>query len=159
MVLDIILYPDVRLSAVADLVTEFDSELETLVNDMFDTITSANAFGLTAPQVGVPKQIAAIRVPETKEDHVLINPMIVAYSDNLVKFEEGCLSLPGVFLDMVRYDSIVLKAYDLHGEEHEYEYRGFAAIVVQHQLDLLCGRTINDRSKLMNSNVPSLVIS
>ena len=154
MIRDIIQHPNEAFSKVATLVTDFDDGLAELVNDMKDTMVNGSSYGLAATQIGVNKQVIVLSDLVGDEIYVLVNPMVTQYGDHVVKYEEGCLSVKDYFVEVTRFADIVVTAKTMDGEDREYEFHGPAAVNVQHQLDLLCGVTIKDKTaKLSNLKI------
>ena len=143
--LPIIQYPDPVLSAKAEQVTVFDDELKQLASDMAETMYAAPGVGLAANQVGVLKRIVVIDVSEDKSDlKVLVNPVITSHTDTLEEFEEGCLSLKGLYEKVKRPDGITVKAQDLNGNYFELSATGMLAVCAQHEIDHLDGLVFID---------------
>lgn len=143
--LPIIQYPDPVLSAKAEQVTVFDDELKQLASDMAETMYAAPGVGLAANQVGVLKRIVVIDVSEDKSDlKVLVNPVITSHTDTLEEFEEGCLSLKGLYEKVKRPDGITVKAQDLNGNYFEFSATGMLAVCAQHEIDHLDGLVFID---------------
>lgn len=139
-VLPIVQYPNVALSSRAEPVTEFNEELQQLAADMTETMYAAPGVGLAANQVGVLKRIVVIDVSEDKSSlKVLVNPSIVEHSDTLKDYEEGCLSLKGLYEHVKRPDHVRVRAQDLDGNPVEFEAEGILAVCVQHEIDHLDG--------------------
>ena len=139
-VLPIVQYPNVALSSRAEPVTEFNEELQQLAADMTETMYAAPGVGLAANQVGVLKRIVVIDVSEDKSGlKVLVNPSIVEHSDTLKDYEEGCLSLKGLYEHVKRPDHVRVRAQDLDGNPVEFEAEGILSVCVQHEIDLLDG--------------------
>ena len=133
-------YPNVALSSRAEPVTEFNEELQQLAADMTETMYAAPGVGLAANQVGVLKRIVVIDVSEDKSGlKVLVNPSIVEHSDTLKDYEEGCLSLKGLYEHVKRPDHVRVRAQDLDGNPVEFEAEGILAVCVQHEIDHLDG--------------------
>ncbi len=144
-VLPIIQYPDPVLTAKAEPVTTFDDELRQLAADMAETMYAAPGVGLAANQVGILKRIVVMDVSEDHSDlKVLINPVILSYSDTFEDCEEGCLSLKGLYEKVKRPDTVVVRAQDLNGNFFEYEADGILAVCSQHELDHLDGKVFID---------------
>ena len=140
---------DARLLRVAQPVLAFDTpELHTLVADMQETMVAANGAGLAAPQIGVDLQLVIFgfqrneRYPEAPPVPltVLINPQISPLSDELVEGWEGCLSVPGLRVQVPRWARIRYTGFNLQGNAIDQEADGFHARVVQHECDHLIGR-------------------
>lgn len=138
-VLPISLYPDACLLEKAHDVTEFDAELEQLVHDMIETMDDAPGIGLAAPQVGVSKRLFVVDVSEERNARrVFINPEILERSGT-TQYEEGCLSIPFVYGEVTRAEKVLVKAYDVKGDEFMLEADGLLAICIQHEYDHLEG--------------------
>ncbi len=139
--LNILCYPDPRLHKVAKSVTEFDDKLRALVADMLETMYESQGVGLAATQVDVHLRLV---VMDTSDDHnqpvVLINPEITWFSDERVKGEEGCLSVPGIYDGVERAVAVKVKAADEQGQVRELAAEGLMAVCVQHELDHLMGK-------------------
>ena len=144
-VLDIVFYPDPRLKEVCEPVTEFNSELHTLLDDMFDTMYEAEGIGLAAPQIGVLKQITVIDVsPDGSQKLELINPEIIDSSGNDSE-EEGCLSIPGYREKVSRPATVTVRAQDRNGDEYTINAGDILSVCMQHEIDHLNGVLFIDR--------------
>jgi peptide deformylase len=148
----IVISGDPALHKPAEAVTVFDSELETLVADMFETMDAAPGVGLAAPQVGVSLQVFVYDYPEddgTQRRGVAINPELfispVDIRDTTDADEEGCLSFPGERYPLVRAEKALLRAVDLTGKPFELECDGWFARIMQHEYDHLLGYLYVDR--------------
>ena len=138
-ILNILEYPDKRLRTVATPITEFDDKLSTLIDDMFETMYGAPGVGLAATQVNVHKRMMVIDVSEDKsEPLVFINPEIVEKHDEALN-QEGCLSVPEIYADVMRAGRIKVKAQDRDGKEFEMEADELLGICIQHEIDHLNG--------------------
>ncbi len=153
MVQEIVIYPDKRLKLISKEVTEFNEELHTLLNDMFDTMLSKKGVGLAAIQIGVPQRVLIINLPEDdSEDAVfnkeetleIINPIFTS-KEGACKHQEGCLSIPGVYEDIERAEHIVLEYQDRYGEKHIIDNHDFLAIALQHEIDHLDGKVFIEK--------------
>ncbi|MEQ1440374.1 peptide deformylase [Fontimonas sp. SYSU GA230001] len=145
--LTILHHPDPRLRQKAVPVTVFDAALQTLIDDMFETMYAAPGVGLAATQVGVALRLAVMDCSEDKERPqpiVIINPEIVAPAEPEI-MEEGCLSVPGVGDKVERYRRLTLRALDRDGQPFELQAEGLLAQAVQHEVDHLDGRLYIDR--------------
>lgn len=145
--LTILHHPDPRLRQKAAPVTQFDAELQRLIDDMFETMYAAPGVGLAATQVGVPLRLAVMDCAEDKaqpQPMVVINPEI-DNPDERVDMEEGCLSVPGVGEKVQRYNRLTLRALDRHGKPFELQAEGLMAQAVQHEIDHLNGVLYLDR--------------
>ncbi|MDQ2819083.1 MAG: peptide deformylase [Pseudomonadota bacterium] len=140
-ILNILRYPDPRLHKVASPVTEFGERLTTLVRDMAETMYDAPGVGLAASQVDVHEQLVIIDVTETKDAlQVFINPEITWASDDKQVYDEGCLSVPGIYDGVERPSKVRVKALDLEGKPFEVEADGLLAVCIQHEMDHLMGK-------------------
>ncbi|MDC8013513.1 peptide deformylase [Tahibacter soli] len=136
--------PDPRLRTKAQPVTEFGPDLARLVADMFETMYEAPGIGLAATQVNVHRQLVVIDVSEEKNSpHVFVNPRIVA-KDGIQTYQEGCLSVPGIFADVERANRITVEAQDVDGKPFTIEADGLFAVCIQHEMDHLAGRLFID---------------
>ena len=142
--LPILEYPDPRLRTKAQPVTVFDAALQALVDDMFATMYEAPGIGLAASQVNVHKQLLVLDVSEEKNaPMVLINPKIIA-SEGSQTYQEGCLSVPGIFADVDRADRITVESLDRNGQPQNFEADGLLAVCIQHEMDHLIGKLFVD---------------
>jgi peptide deformylase len=147
-------YPDPRLRQVAKPVPTVDDTVRLLVDDMAETMYAAPGIGLAAIQVDVPLRVVVIDISETRDQlQVLINPEIVQHDGKQV-FEEGCLSVPGVYDEVERARHIRVKALDRHGQPIEFEAEGLLATCIQHEIDHLNGKVFVDYlSRLKQSRI------
>jgi peptide deformylase len=144
--LSIVTYPDDPLRRQAAPVDRIDSQIRKLITDMAETMYDAPGIGLAANQVGQLLQVVVIDLRrEGEEDRLLalINPRIVA-AQGQVSFEEGCLSVPGYFSHVKRYEEVTVEAHDADGKPVHIEAAGLLAVVLQHELDHLHGRLFID---------------
>jgi peptide deformylase len=142
--LTILEFPDPRLRTKAQPVTVFDQALRELIDAMFATMYAAPGIGLAATQVNVHKQLLVLDVSEEKnEPLVLINPKIVE-RDGVQVYQEGCLSVPGIFADVERAEHIVVEAQDRSGQPLRLEAHGLLAVCIQHEMDHLIGKLFVD---------------
>ena len=139
-ILNILNYPDPRLHTVAKPIKTFDAKLQTLINDMAQTMYDAPGVGLAATQVNQHIQLIVIDTSETK-DHLLvfINPKIIAKT-GVQDFEEGCLSVPGVYESVTRAEKITVEALDREGKTFTLEAEGLLGVCIQHEMDHLLGK-------------------
>jgi len=157
--LPIITAPDPRLKLISKPVAEVTDEIRELVADMFETMYDAPGIGLAAIQVGEPKRLLVIDVvgknSETEEPQPLaiINPDIVWVSDEDTAYEEGCLSVPEHYADVVRPAEIKVKFLDLDGEEQEIHADGLLATCIQHEIDHLDGILFVDHISAIKRNM------
>lgn len=120
----------------------FTRELQRLLRDLYDTVLHLQGAGLAAPQVGVSSAVCVAKI--SGEFISLINPEILWYSKEMVLGEEGCFSLPDVWLLVPRAQEIIVRYQDERGKEQERKLVGFDARVVQHEIDHLLGKLIVD---------------
>lgn len=116
----------------------FDKKLEDLAVAMIDSMHAHDGVGLAGPQVGVEKRLFVCHVPED-EPRIFINPDIIGTSEEILSYEEGCLSIPGVYSEVLRPKSITLQAWTLEGRPFKMEAEGLLARVIQHEMDHLKG--------------------
>jgi len=142
--LHILRYPDERLHTVASRVDRVDDEIRQLIKDMAETMYAAPGVGLAATQVDVHKRVIVIDVWETRDQlKVFVNPEILASSGES-EFEEGCLSVPGIFEKVRRAERITVRAMDAGGETFELDADGLLAVCIQHEMDHLQGKVFLD---------------
>ncbi len=140
--LPIIVAPDPRLKVKCKAVERVDAEIRRLMDNMLETMHSADGIGLAAPQVGVAKRVIVVdvaRADEPKRPLMLANPEIVAASEDTVLADEGCLSLPEHFAEVVRPASITVRYLDHENEIRTLEADGILAKCIQHEMDHLEG--------------------
>jgi peptide deformylase len=156
---EIIFLPEPILRRKAKPVTKFDKELQTLINDMIETMRDAPGVGLAAPQINISQQLAVVEYaegedeeeeenedapPKPKKLYVLINPEIVKTSEEKVMGIEGCLSIPGLQGEVERFQSIQVKALNRHGQPVKLKVEGWTARIFQHEIDHLNGVLFTD---------------
>jgi len=139
--LTILRYPDPRLNKVAKPVAAVDERIRTLIDDMFETMYKSRGIGLAATQVDVHERLIVIDVSEERtEQLVLINPELVARSEERVVGDEGCLSVPTIYDKVERHERVTVRALDRQGRSFDLEADGLLAICIQHEMDHLMGR-------------------
>jgi len=145
--LPILEFPDPRLRTKAvsiDAAEVTTPAFQTLLSDMFETMYDAPGIGLAASQVDVHQRFMVIDVSEEKnQPMVFINPEIVAHDGGQV-YQEGCLSVPGIFADVTRADQITVRFLDRQGQPQELTTDGLLAVCVQHEMDHLDGKLFID---------------
>lgn len=153
--LPILRYPDPRLHTVARPVAAVDDRIRTLVRDMLATMYDAQGIGLAATQVDVHERVLVIDVSEQRDTpQVLINPELLWASDERVKGDEGCLSVPGIYDEVERPDRVTVRALDEHGRPFTLQAHGLLAVCVQHEIDHLNGRVfVQYLSRLKQSRI------
>lgn len=141
----ILQYPDPRLKKVASPVAVVDDRVRALIADLFETMYAAKGVGLAATQADIHERIIVIDASEQHDrPQVLINPEIVERSADLKEWEEGCLSLPGIYDKVTRPDRIRVRALDARGESFELEADGLMSVCIQHEMDHLLGKVFVD---------------
>lgn len=141
-VLDIIKWPDPRLTETCTLISEIDEDVRTLAQDMLDTMYAAKGRGLAAPQVGVLSRIFVMDVgwKEGRSDPLIcINPMFQEIGEDRDWSDEGCLSIPGVLAKVNRPTQVQMVWTSLEGGRYVQSFDGFGAVCAQHELDHLDG--------------------
>ena len=155
----IVYLPEPILRKKAKPVTKFDKELQTLIDDMIETMREAPGVGLAAPQVNIPLQLAVIEYAEGEDEeqpedapppqkklYVIINPEITKVSDEKVFGIEGCLSIPGLVGEVERHETIQVKALNRHGQAFKLKVDGWMARIFQHEIDHLHGELFTDKA-------------
>jgi peptide deformylase len=146
-VLDIVHYGNPVLRKVCKPVNKFDN-INNIINDMFESMYEADGIGLAANQVGIDMDIFIIDIShtdETDDTHIFINSKIIAFENEKDIFQEGCLSLPGIALDILRPKKIILKYQTPDKIWHENKFEGLLGRAIQHEIDHLNGVFIVDR--------------
>jgi peptide deformylase len=139
--LPILRYPDPRLHTVARPVAEVDGTIRQLVDDLLETMYAADGVGLAATQVDVHQRVIVMDTsPERDRAVVLINPELVAASEEMALSEEGCLSVPQIYDKVERHARVTVRALNRAGEPFEMEAEGLSAVCVQHEMDHLLGK-------------------
>ena len=139
--LNILRYPDPRLHTVARPVAVVDERIRRLVADMLETMYAAEGVGLAATQVDVHERVIVMDTSDTRDRPlVLINPQIVARSEEMATNDEGCLSVPTVYDRVQRHARVAVRALDRDGQVFEREASGLMAVCIQHEMDHLMGK-------------------
>lgn len=143
--MDILCYPNDLLRRKTQTVTQFDDQLRQTAEMMFATVKRANGVGLAATQVGLALRLCVIHLPPPQEgDVAMVNPLILERHETVTS-EEGCLSFPGIFIEIARAARVKVRYQDLEGREHIAEVTGLTARAVQHELDHLDGVLLLDK--------------
>ncbi len=143
--LPILEFPDPRLRTKATPITEFDTALHQLIDDMFETMYEAQGIGLAATQVNVHKRLLVIDVSESRDTpQVFINPGFEILEQELSEYDEGCLSVPGFYETVSRPRKVRITATDKHGEQFELLAEGILSTCIQHEIDHLDGKLFVD---------------
>ena len=140
-ILEIRKYPDPVLKKISEPVTVFDDELAKFVKDLFASMRVHDGVGLAAPQVGVLKKIAVVEYEG--KSYVLINPRVIDQK-GIQEGEEGCLSFPGIYANVVRPQWVKIETHDLNGNIQTYEGEGYTARAFLHEMDHLSGKLFID---------------
>ena len=152
----IVTLPDPVLKRKARPVQKFDKNLQTLLDDMVETMRDAPGVGLAAPQIGLSERIIVIEYFEREEDEeveeapkkvwALINPEIVKASEERLMGVEGCLSIPGLIGEVERHAEVQVKGLNRHGKPMKVKARGWLARIFQHEIDHLNGILFTERA-------------
>jgi len=148
--------PNKTLRERARKVTSFGPEMQTLIEDMIETMRASRGVGLAAPQIDVGQRVIVIEYAENAEDdeesstpptlYTVVNPEIVRHSTRQVNGTEACLSLPGYYGDVERYDGVTVKGFTRSGQPFKKKARGWLARIFQHEIDHLDGILYIDRA-------------
>jgi len=154
MIKEVVVYPDKRLKIISKEVNHFDKKLHTLLDDMYDTMCAKNGVGLAAIQIGIDLRVLIINIPleveegehdQPKENTLeMINPVILE-QEGCEKFQEGCLSIPGVYEDIERSKYVKIEYFDRDGNKQIIEDNDFLAIAMQHEMDHLEGKVFIEK--------------
>jgi peptide deformylase len=151
--LEIVTLPDPVLRRKARTITSFDQDLQTLVDDMIETMREAPGVGLAAPQVGISERLIVVEYPEDDEQedspkkiHVMINPEIKEISEETEMGIEGCLSIPNLQGEVERALAVTIKGQTRHGQPVRIKASGWLARIFQHEIDHLNGVVFTDRA-------------
>jgi len=150
MILEIKKYPDPVLKKKTEEMTEISEDIKKNIADMKETLIKSRGLGLAAPQVGLSKKIAIVRLVNSRSDlevesQASINPKIIKKSREKEVGEEGCLSFPNLFLKVKRHKSVEVEALNEAGQRVKIEAEGFSARVLQHEIDHLNNVLFIDR--------------
>lgn len=139
--LNILRFPDPRLHKVAEPVREVDDRIRRLVDDMLESMYDADGVGLAATQVDVHERVVVIDTSDARDEpRVLINPELIARSDEMTFSDEGCLSVPTIYDKVARHATVRVRALGRDGKPHEFDADGLLSICVQHEMDHLLGK-------------------
>ena len=154
----IVTLPDPVLRRKARPISKFDGNLQTLIDDMIETMRDAPGVGLAAPQVGISDRLIVVEYGEEQEDengevieqpkklYVMINPEIVKVSEEKEMGVEGCLSIPGLVGEVERYSALQIKGLNRRGQPTKVKAEGWLARIFQHEIDHLDGVVYPDRA-------------
>ena len=155
MLLDLYIYPHPILLKVAEPVTEFNDELKTLIENMAETMYEGLGVGLAAPQIGLSKRIFIVDTSTQEEPSTLkayINPKIILKDDPVV-WNEGCLSLPGLYRDVKTFAHVIVEAQDVNGNTFREEAEELRAVAILHEYSHLDGSVFIDRLAPIKRNL------
>lgn len=141
-ILEILTYPDPFLKKVTRPVTEIDDQVKMIIEDMAETMYSAQGVGLAAIQAGIDKSIIIYDPAaddEKRDFHVLINPEIIFSEGEMLSENEGCLSVPDFRADVKRSERVIVEALDRNGKPLKFEAEGLLSVIMQHEIDHLKG--------------------
>jgi len=144
MIREVITYPNKLLRLKSKDVEQFDTELHTLLDDMYDTMMAQGGVGLAAIQISIPLNVLIINIPNEEDiqekDELIeaINP-VITHKNGTQVFTEGCLSVPGFSEDVTRAQHIVVEFFNRQGEKKSMEAEGFLAVAWQHEMEHLAG--------------------
>ncbi|MBN1149730.1 peptide deformylase [candidate division WOR-3 bacterium] len=136
-------YPDPILKTVTADVVDFDQDLKDLIQKMIPVMKELDGVGLAANQVGILRNFFIVQIPQ-KKLVVAVNPKIISFSEDKITSEEGCLSLPGLYLDIPRSKKVILEAFDEQGRKFTMEATGLLSRAFCHETDHLKGKLIID---------------
>ena len=145
MKLPVVVYPDKRLKLISKPIEDFNTDLHTFLDDMYETMMQSNGIGLAAIQVGKAQRVLLLCMPdeegEQKRDDLIeiINPK-VSNEEGTIVYQEGCLSVPSFYEDIERYEKLVLDYQDRHGNALRIEAEGLLSVAIQHEIDHLDGK-------------------
>jgi peptide deformylase len=144
-ILQILEFPDPRLRKIAEPVSVFDATLEVLIEDMLETMYVAEGIGLAATQINVHRRLLVIDVSENKDSpQAFINPSFEIIEDELLEYDEGCLSVPGFYETVSRPSVVRVTAQDKAGENFTLCAEGILSTCIQHEIDHLNGKLFVD---------------
>jgi peptide deformylase len=149
---EIVKTPDPVLRRKAHKITKFEKDLQTLIDDMIETMREAPGVGLAAPQVGISERLIVIEYGDDEDETVpkklfaVINPEIILASEEKVEGIEACLSIPQLVGEVERHEKIVVKALNRHGKPVKIKAEGWLARIFQHEIDHLEGVLFTDRA-------------
>ena len=148
MIRSIVLHPDARLKKKSVEVETITDALIKLAEDMMETMYDAPGIGLAAPQIGVLERLIVMDCAKKEDEEpdpiIMVNPTIIASSEENSVYEEGCLSIPEHFAEITRPEFVQVEWIDLGGKQHSEEFNGLKSTCVQHEIDHLNGKLFID---------------
>lgn len=158
-ILKLYTYPDKILNQKCEPVTEVTDEIRKLLNDMLETMYADKGVGLAAPQIGILKRIIVVDDKVSEEGtpgpnpRFIVNPEIIRKSEDMVWFNEGCLSVPGQCAEVKRHQAVTIKYLDYNGLEQILDAEDYLAVILQHEIDHLDGILYIDRISRLKRNM------
>jgi len=147
---EVVTIPDEVLRRKAHKVTNFDKDLSTLIDDMFETMREAPGVGLAAPQIDISQRVIVVEYAEEEEEkpksYAVINPEIIKTSTETEIGIEGCLSIPNLVGEVERFSTVVVKGFNKQGKPVKIKSSGWLARIFQHEIDHLEGILFTDRA-------------
>jgi len=149
---EIVTIPDEVLRRKARKVKDFGQELQTLIDDMVETMREAPGVGLAAPQVGISQRVIVVEFGDEEDEEVpaklytVINPEVSHFSDEKVNGMEGCLSIPGFVGEVERSEGVTVKGQNRHGQPFRLKAKGWLSRIFQHEIDHVNGILYIDRT-------------
>ncbi|MFL2765318.1 MAG: peptide deformylase [Paracoccaceae bacterium] len=148
MIRSIVLHPDARLKKKSVEVENITDALIKLAEDMMETMYDAPGIGLAAPQIGVLERLIVMDCAKKEDEEpdpiIMVNPTIIASSEENSVYEEGCLSIPEHFAEITRPEFVQVEWIDLGGKQHSEEFNGLKSTCLQHEIDHLNGKLFID---------------
>ena len=148
MIRSIVLHPDARLKKKSVEVENITDALIKLAEDMMETMYDAPGIGLAAPQIGVLERLIVMDCAKKEDEEpdpiIMVNPTIIASSEENSVYEEGCLSIPEHFAEITRPEFVQVEWIDLGGKQHSEEFNGLRSTCLQHEIDHLNGKLFID---------------
>lgn len=147
MIRPILIHPDPRLKKLCDPVAEITPEITQLAEDMLETMYDAPGVGLAAPQIGVTKRVIVLdcsKEQDARRPLAMVNPEVIWGSEDLSRYEEGCLSIPDQYAEVARPAEVRVRWLGLDGAVQEEQFAGLWATCVQHEIDHLNGKLFID---------------
>ncbi len=135
----ILRYPNADLRRPALAIESFDTDLQSLAQDLLETMRAAPGIGITAPHIGVPARLLVLDLPETATPEFYVNPVILEFSKETVRHQEGSVSMPGVTAEIERPSQISLRYQTLTGDSATLQAEGLRGLCLQHEIDQLDG--------------------
>jgi peptide deformylase len=156
----ILRYPDPRLHTKAKVVAQVDERIRRLADDLLETMYAADGVGLAATQVDVHERVLVMDTSESRDrPRVLINPQLIAKSQEMAVSSEGCLSVPEVYDKVERHARVTVRALGRDGEPFEFEAEGLESVCVQHEMDHLEGHVfVEYLSRLKRDRIKSKML-